>query len=605
MLRFTTSTLLTFVLLIPSPALSAAEQQAGKPAADSGQAASATDQMKNELQRLRDAIAALEQRLAAQEKTSPAKAETAAGAGAAPASAVEPEEVKELDRRVSVLEREQATDRVKITGDFRFEAHSIRAEVPAHFDGMDLQNGIIKAMFAVNALGQMPASMNQINSVVASRPVEFQQFTGNLTFGQMKQAVGSMPASMQQQLFGLLMPSTYVPSYKADNGSLFTNRLRLNLHSKIAENVTFSGRLSMYKVFGDSTGVQVFNGQPASLNIDGTSARVPNSDQVRVERAFVNWNRIGGSGFFLSVGRRPSSDGPPMHFRQDELRGGTPSGALIDFQFDGVTAGYNIGEYTTLRLCWGQGYESGWGNGSLIKLPQDRLKDTHFVGANLDLYNTETSLVQFTYAHAYNVTDGFNGLVVMPRDPLTGSLVPAPVVMRYTPSANLGAMDLYGLNLTHRLGGFDIYGSANFSAIRPNGATTPFGGLMSDPFEVPQNRNGNMVLTGVRYNFPNDERTKIGFEYNHGSQYWFNFANAADDIIAPKTNTRGHVFETYLTHRISDRFIFKADYIKYDYDYSGSGWHVGAPKKLDSTPILGFPTYSGASKVSAGLIARF
>lgn len=597
MFRSAVNTLLTFVLLLWSPALYAEESQAGKADSGAGRTTAAADQMKTELQKLKDAVAALEQRLAAKEQTGQKPAAQPAGA--------EADEVKDLGRRVSVLEREQATDRVKITGDFRFEAHSIRAEVPAHFDGMQLQNGIVKAMFATSVLGRMPASVNEINGAVAGHSAAFQQFAGNLTFSQMKQAVGSMPASMQQQLFGMLMPGTFVRSYKADNGSLFTNRLRLNLHAKIAENVTFSGRLSMYKVFGDSTGVQVFNGQPTSLNIDGTTARVPNSDQVRVERAFVNWNRIGGTGFFLSAGRRPSTDGPPMHYRQDELRGGTPSGALIDFQFDGVTAGYNIGEYTVLRLCWGQGYESGWGNGSLIKMPQDRLKDTHFLGANLDLYNSETSLVQFTYAHAYNVTDGFNGLVVMPNDPLTGSLVPAPVVMRYTPSANLGAIDLYGLTLSHRLGAVDLYGSANFSAIRPNGVTTPFGGLMSDPFDVPRDRKGHMLLTGVRFNFPNDERTKLGFEYNHGSQYWFNFANAADDIIAPKTNTRGNVFETYLTHRITDRFIFKADFIKYGYDYSGSGWHVGAPKKLDSSPILGFPTYSGASKVSAGLIARF
>lgn len=62
---------------------------------------------------------------------------------------------------------------------------------------------------------------------------------------------------------------------------------------------------------------------------------------------------------------------------------------------------------------------------------------------------------------------------------------------------------------------------------------------MSDPFETPVNRTGYMALAGLRYSFPNDERTKLGFEYNYGSQYWFNFAQASDDIIAPKTNTRG------------------------------------------------------------------
>ena len=113
-----------------------------------------------------------------------------------------------------------------------------------------------------------------------------------------------------------------------------------------------------------------------------------------------------------------------------------------------------------------------------------------------------------------------------------------------------------------------------------------------------------MWYVGARYNFPND-KTKLGLEYNHGSQYWFNFAPAEDDIIAPKTNTRGDVYELYLTHRIAKRFVIKFDFIDYQYDYSGSGWHLGAPKELDATPILGFPTYDDASKFALSFSARF
>jgi len=115
-----------------------------------------------------------------------------------------------------------------------------------------------------------------------------------------------------------------------------------------------------------------------------------------------------------------------------------------------------------------------------------------------------------------------------------------------------------------------------------------------------------MVYVGLRYNFPqNDGKTKIGFEFNHGTKYWFNFANAEDDIIAPKTQARGNVFETYFTHRINQRFVFKADFIRYMYDWSGSGWHLGAPKRLDSTPLLGFPTYQNANMFTLALTARF
>ncbi len=566
------------------------------------------EKLRQELEQLKRAVSLLEERLAAQEKEKAAQAEAAAAA-AKPAEAKKEEkpdlaqEIKDLDDRVSKTEREQAMDRVHFTGDYRFEVHNIRGTVPAHFDGMALQNLLVKTMFAMPILGRPPQSVNEIQNTVNNNWARYQQFASGLTFDGLKQAMGSFPPAMQQQLFGMLMPATYVPSYTANTDSLMTNRLRLKFDAKVSDNVSFTGRLSMYKAFGDSTGVQVFNGQPNSLNIDGTTTSVPNSDQLRVDRAYFSWNRIAGSPFYLSIGRRPSTSGPPLHYRQDELRGGTPSGALIDYQFDGATLGYNVAENTTFRLCYGVGYQGGFGNGALLKLPQDRLKDVHFLGLNLDLWATDKTLLQTTYAKAFRVTDGFNGLMVMPFNVVTGDPVNAPVVMRFTPSANLGDIHLFGVNYERNAGKVDLYSSINLSSTRPNGITTPFGGMMSDPFETPVDRTGFMVYVGARHNF--NERTKLGAEFNHGSKYWFNFAQAADDIIAPKTNTRGNVFETYLTHRISDRFILKADFIRYWYNYSGSGWHVGAPKKLDETPILGFPTYNGASKFSLGLITRF
>jgi hypothetical protein len=60
-----------------------------------------------------------------------------------------------------------------------------------------------------------------------------------------------------------------------------------------------------------------------------------------------------------------------------------------------------------------------------------------------------------------------------------------------------------------------------------------------------------------------------------------------------------------MTHRIRDTFILKLAYIDYDYDYSGSGWLLGAPQDLDDTPLLGFPTYDEASVWTLGLSARF
>jgi len=553
---------------------------------------------------MKKSVAVLEERLAAQEKKEEVK-QQATGDQANTSELVAT--VKDLDHRISQTERRGALDRVNLSGDYRFEAHSIWGNVPAHFDGMQLQNLVVKSLFYVNTNGgNLPPSIDAINGNVAQHYSDYQYFTGNLTFAQLKAAMAQFPPEMQQQLFGMLQPATFVPAYTNDTNILYTNRLRLNLDSKINDDLSVTARLSMYKAWGDSTGVQVFDGQPTSMNIDGTTAGVPNSDMLRVERAYFTWNHVGGSNLYLSIGRRPSTDGPPLNFRQDEPRGGTPSGALIDFQFDGITIGYHFNDKMVWRLCYGVGYQSGFGNGNLLKTPADRLKDTHLLGANLDLYSTDKTLIQATYAHAFNVTDGFNGLLVLPVNPLTGDPVNAPVVMRYTPSANLGAINLFGVNVNHRMKDVDLYVSGNYSGTRPNGITTPFGGLMSDPFEAPVDRNGAMFYVGARYNVPmNDGRTKIGFEFNHGTKYWFNFANAEDDIVAPKTNTRGDVYETYVTHRLYERFILKLGYIRYNYNYSGSGWHVGAPKDLDTVAILGFPTYKNASMLTFGLTTRF
>lgn len=513
------------------------------------------------------------------------------------------DEIADLEARLEKVEKKAARDRVNFSGDFRFEAHSIAADIPDHYDGMALQNGIVNTLFYYGATGQLPQSPAAVSQFIAQHYGDYLYFTDHLTFARLKQSMAMFPPEMQQGLMTMLLPGARVPGYAADNSLMYTSRLRFGLDAEVAANVKFTGRLAMYKTWGDSTGVQVFNGQSNSFNIDGNTASSPNSDILRVERAYFDWTDIGGLPLYLSIGRRPSTGGPPMNLRQGELRGGSPMGAMIDFQFDGITIGYHIGEVSTLRLCYGRGYESGFGNGSQLQQPADRLKDADFAGINWDIYATDDMLVQATVARAFDLTDGFNGLIVLPANPLTGQPVGAPVVMRFTPSANLGDMDIAGLLFQRRDGPFDYFLNVDYVKSHPENVTTPFGGLFADPFEVPRSHSGNMVYVGGRYTF--NDNTMLGLEYNRGSKYWFNFTPAQDDVVAPKTNTRGRVFEAYLIHRINARFSARLSYIDYRYDYSGSGWQLGAPKKLDSTPILGFPTYEKARKIGLSMTARF
>ena len=547
---------------------------------------------------LKSQVSALEQRLAAAEA-----AEAKAKAAAADVATVQ-DDVDDMDKRLTKAERHSVVDAIEWGGDFRFEAHSIQGDVPAHFDGMALQKGMVDTMFYFTQHGAPPPSAGAVQQEIAGNYGQYLGFLDGLTYQGLGQFLQQFTPEQQQQLLGSLLPGTYVPAYSDNNDILYTSRLRLQMHAAVSKDVTFDGRLGMYKVWGDSTGVQVFNGSPTSITWDGTTVGVPNSDVLRVERAYFTWSNIGGAPVYLSIGRRPSTDGVPLNYRNDEPRGGTPMGTLINYQFDGITLGWHLTDESTLRLCYGVGFESGWGNAKVLD-PASKLKDAQFLGINWDILDTPNMFIQATVARAFDVTDGFNGLVVLPKDPLTGNDIAAPVVLRYTPSVSIGDIDLASVVLTRHDGPFDWFVTGNYMSSNPTSATTPFGGMFADPFTVPKDRSGTMYYAGARYNFAN-KATKVGLEYNHGSKYWFNFALAEDDLISPKTATRGDVWEVYLTHRLTEHFIVKLDYLNYKFDYSGSGWLLGAPKDLQhGTQVLGFPAYDSAEQYKLSLTARF
>jgi hypothetical protein len=189
------------------------------------------DTIRDEIEKLKAQVKALDSRLAAEEQkdkedaTTKTTEEQDATIEQISAKQKQTEDnLKKLNRRVMKTERDTALQRVRFSGDYRFEAHSIKATQPAHFDGMKLQNLLVKSMFAMNVLGRPPMSTNEIQQTVAANYSDYQYFTSNLTFEQLKAAMGNFPPAMQQQLFGMLLPETFVPKRDADNQILYTNR---------------------------------------------------------------------------------------------------------------------------------------------------------------------------------------------------------------------------------------------------------------------------------------------------------------------------------------------------------------------------------------------
>jgi hypothetical protein len=368
-----------------------------------------------------------------------------------------------------------------------------------------------------------------------------------------------------------------------DNDILYTTRLRLSFRAKVYKNVRFSARLTMYKNWGDSTGVQVFDGFN-SVTMDGTDSGNTTGDWLRVERAYFAWSHIGGSPFYLSIGRRPSTYGPPTQFRENEPRGGTPSGQVVNFDFDGITIGYSMSKLTgvdgqVLRFCYGQGYESQLGNGSLLT-PETNLRDTHLGGFDFDILNDGTTFLQATAFEALDVTDGFKGLAVLPM--INGFTQPNTngFISRLQATENIGNMTLANVTYSRQeMSGLDWFVALGWTRSDPNGRVSQmgFGGLLTDTPGDTTARNGFSVYAGFRIPAP---LGKFGLEYNWGSKYWTPFTQAQDDIVGSKLAARGQVGEIYYIFDINPKMFIKLSGLYYDYAYTGSGSPVGKPEKI-------------------------
>ncbi|PIW60013.1 DUF3373 domain-containing protein [Shewanella sp. CG12_big_fil_rev_8_21_14_0_65_47_15] len=530
------------------------------------------------------------------------------------------EELDELNSRVDKTERHTSLDRLEITGDFRTKAHSL------HYRDV-VWNPAIKVNFNDFGAKAMSGAFGMPNDP-------------NSPLGQMMQANPELAAAFQNGMLQGVMPYVLAPKsvQDIDNDIFYTTRLRLNLKAKVWDNVSFAGRLSMYKNWGDSTGVQVFDSW-RSFTMDGTSSGNTSGDWLRVERAYFDWKNINGSEFYLSIGRRPSTYGPPTHYRENELRGGTPSGHLVNFNFDGATLGYNLGEITgvegqVVRFCYGQGFESQWGNGEMFG--DIVTKDTHLGGFNIDAINDGTNFLQFTLFGAKDINDGFKGTMAFPTQ-LAGIFAPTMYqdmqkfdnfnfVTRVQPSGVIGDMYLGGIGFAREEAN-DIkwFASLGWTRAEPNGNAGMFGGMLSDAvFEAELNSTGTEIIMVPKTSDDTDTKDgygiyvgiqipapygKFGLEYNYGSKYWTPFTQAQDDPIGSKLATRGHVGEAYYIFDINPKMFIKLAGLYYDYEYTGSGTPVGAPQKIDDvlagTAYSMLPVVDKAFDVNASLTINF
>jgi hypothetical protein len=381
-------------------------------------------------------------------------------------------------------------------------------------------------------------------------------------------------------------------AYKASNDTLYTNRLGIDLHAKATKDVTVNVRLVAYKTFGSQDDSAVTNNGNTPFfadrvgAFDGTLGHVPTSSLLDVDRAYATWSNIADQPVWFSVGRRPSTNGAPSNLRLNNERpgnGGTPA-LLVDYAFDGMTLGWAPdieglpGAYA--KVCYGRGFESG------LETPSNSLNDTDMLGVAVIPVDTDPLRVWMQWNRGFSIFD----FPVM-KNTAFGNTAPA---------TSLGDIDWYGTGFMSTLkhvgpGSLNFFGDVGVSITHPNGNVSNnagFQGLMTGQFfsqEAPTSKTGWAGYLGARYDYE-PTRTKLGFEYNHGSKNWITFAPAADDMWTSKLGTRGNVYEGYVIQELNlkpissylSKAFFRAGYQYYDFEYTGSNNWVGAPVKIAS-----------------------
>ena len=358
------------------------------------------------------------------------------------------------------------------------------------------------------------------------------------------------------------------------NDGNWTSRMRLNLDSEVSRSVKFHGRLALFKNWADS--------QPGYSDDTMRSHRPSGDTNLKVDRFYVDWIP---QDFFLpiavTIGRQPTTDGPPYEFKEDRERQSTYPALIFDGEPDGVVVTLGLERWTglknsALRYFYAMAFQ--YDNDTQNYLDGIYQADYQDVKVHGIFFETEIPGLRDSLL----VAD-----YIMAKDFFAAD--PKPIGMGGSGSmANIGDMDIWGLHIQLRdIGGngIDLFGSYGENRSDPNGNivtmnTNTFGLLGNGTGK----EKGHAFYTGLRYTIPVKalNEPKIGIEYNKGSQYWFSFTPGSTELYN-KLAARGECFDYYYIQPINKNMFMRTGYTQIEYDYSGSGSYLGTPVDYSAT----------------------
>ncbi|MDY0116009.1 MAG: DUF3373 family protein [Sulfurimonadaceae bacterium] len=376
-----------------------------------------------------------------------------------------------------------------------------------------------------------------------------------------------------------------VTGEKYGNDALLSNRLWLNMGFAPTDTMIFKGQLAYSKAFGASYG-QRGTGMGFDT-FDWISSETLNDDKVRVREVYWLWTpKVGDFDFTASVGRRPSTNGYLANIREDDDHAKSPSGHVINMEFDGASFGVKTDLLLPgmlFKVCLGRGLSnaSSWAasatgaatNGMPFPTGGSQYQGNYVKDSSAGNLNT-VDMAGFIFVPyddgQYGVqTTWYRGLNVPGFDMSTYSPT-TPATLTNTGDMDGMAISLQAKGLGDGISDFlddtTLFASYAMSKTHPDSGKAMFGETES--------KTGNSIWLGAT--MPNFIGGKFGLEYNKGSKHWKAFTFGEDTMAASKLNARGSAYEAYFTQPlIKDVFSMQVRYTYIKYDYTGSDGFFG------------------------------
>lgn len=396
---------------------------------------------------------------------------------------------------------------------------------------------------------------------------------------------------------------------KLQNDGVMSNRLWLNMKFKADENSSFFGTLSYNKLYGDNRADvdPATGGIPNNSGFDWvTNESATNDNAIKVKEVFWLYtnNTFLGTNvpWTASIGRRPSTDGLGINFREDQERKSALA-HTVNVEFDGASLRYDLDKITGisgmwLKFCMGRGLTNAKlrfsSDGQDFIDNEDTAQNVDMAGFIFVPYDNGQYSIHTNYAKAWNLIGNqdrnFDGIADENGKFFNFGDIELATVMFKAYGIGNGISDF--------LDDTTFFASYAMSKTDPDKNEIMLGSSKSET--------GHSYLLGL--NMPDffTSKARFGIEWNQGSKYWRSITYGEDTMVGSKIAARGQAWEVYRHQTLTDALSFTIRYTHIDYDYTGSNGFFGdfgTPLSIDSPNAAN--AVSKAQNITANIRYRF